>query len=196
MVTSGLVLFGSAFLWISGVGVDRVVPSVIVPQMVLMGLGMGLISTPATESILLVLPPARAGVGSAVNDATRELGGTLGVAVIGSVFSSVYAARLAEGRFADLPAPVLARAQDSVGAAGQIAARADLVGPMQEAFLAGLHAGCVVIGVLCLLGAAAAALTLPGRETRAPSEPVDLAPGPGPERTRPRVLPGNGPARS
>ena len=37
----------------------------IVPQMVLMGLGMGLISTPATESILLVLPPARAGVGSA-----------------------------------------------------------------------------------------------------------------------------------
>ena len=72
--------------------------------MVLMGLGMGLISTPATESILLVLPPARAGVGSAVNDATRELGGTLGVAVVGSLFSSVYAANLADGAFAASPA--------------------------------------------------------------------------------------------
>ena len=71
--------------------------------MVMMGLGMGLISTPATESILLVLPPARAGVGSAVNDATRELGGTLGVAVVGSIFSSVFAAHLADGLFGRTP---------------------------------------------------------------------------------------------
>ena len=76
--------------------VDVVVPGAIVPQMLLMGLGLGLITTPATESILQVLPPARAGVGSAVNDATRELGGTLGVAVVGSLFSSLYAARLVE----------------------------------------------------------------------------------------------------
>ena len=97
VVTSGLLLFGTSFLWISTVSVDASYAAVIVPQMVLMGLGMGFISTPATESILLVLPPARAGVGSAVNDATRELGGTLGVAVVGSVFSSVYAANLADG---------------------------------------------------------------------------------------------------
>ena len=63
--------------------VDAPYATAIVPQMVMMGLGMGFISTPATESILQVLPPARAGVGSAVNDATRELGGTLGVAVVG-----------------------------------------------------------------------------------------------------------------
>ena len=87
------------------------------PQMVLMGLGMGLISTPATESILLVLPPARAGVGSAVNDATRELGGTLGVAVVGSLFASLYADHLADGAFGRLPGAALAQAQDSVGAA-------------------------------------------------------------------------------
>ena len=115
-------LFGSAFLWISTVGVDASYATVIVPQMVLMGLGMGFISTPATESILLVLPPSRAGVGSAVNDATRELGGTLGVAVVGSIFSSVYAARLGDGAWAQLPGDVLAQAQDSVGAAASIAA--------------------------------------------------------------------------
>ena len=100
VVTTGLVLFGTAFLWISSVDVDTSYPTVIVPQMVMMGLGMGFISTPATESILLVLPPARAGVGSAVNDATRELGGTLGVAVVGSIFSSVYAAHLADSALA------------------------------------------------------------------------------------------------
>ena len=117
VVTTGLVLFGTAFWWISTVAVDASYAGVIVPQMVLMGLGMGLISTPATESILLVLPPARAGVGSAVNDATRELGGTLGVAVVGSLFASMYADHLADGAFGRLPGAALAQAQDSVGAA-------------------------------------------------------------------------------
>src|SRR4029078_978864 len=88
VVSTGLVAFGSAFLWISTVAVDSPYATVIVPQMILMGLGMGLISTPATESILLVLPPARAGVGSAVNDATRELGGSLAVAVVRSILAS------------------------------------------------------------------------------------------------------------
>jgi EmrB/QacA subfamily drug resistance transporter len=164
VVSTGLVAFGSAFLWISTVSVDSPYATVIVPQMILMGLGMGLISTPATESILLVLPPARAGVGSAVNDATRELGGTLGVAVVGSVFASVYAARLADGIFHSQPSAVLARAQDSVGAAQRVSAGSPrLTAALQDAFLAGLSTSCVVIGVLCLTGAVAAYLTLPGR---------------------------------
>jgi EmrB/QacA subfamily drug resistance transporter len=167
VVTTGLVLFGSAFLWIANVAVDASYASVIVPQMVLMGLGMGLISTPATESILLVLPPARAGVGSAVNDATRELGGTLGVAVVGSVFSSVYAAHLADGAFGQVP--VLGQAQGSVGAARAIAGGSpELTAAMHDAFMAGLHTGCLLIGVLCLAGAVAALFALPGRGFRAP----------------------------
>ena len=90
--------------------------------MVFIGLGLGLTTAPATESILSVLPPAKAGVGSAVNDATREAGGTLGVAVVGSVFSSVYAAHLADGAWSRLPGDVLEQAKDSVGAATAIAA--------------------------------------------------------------------------
>jgi EmrB/QacA subfamily drug resistance transporter len=171
VVTTGLVLFGSAFLWMAGTGVDASYAGVIVPQMVLMGLGMGLISTPATESILQVLPPARAGVGSAVNDATRELGGTLGVAVVGSVFSSVYAAHLADGAFGRTPASALHQAQDSVGAAHAIAAGSPaLVDAVQDAFMVGLHTGCVLVGLLCLVGAAAVAVALPGRGFRAPLE--------------------------
>ena len=58
-------------------------------QMVIYGLGMGLTSAPATESIMGAVARRQAGVGSAVNDATRLLGGTLGVAVIGSVYASL-----------------------------------------------------------------------------------------------------------
>jgi EmrB/QacA subfamily drug resistance transporter len=178
VVSTGLVAFGSAFLWISTVAVDSPYATVIVPQMILMGLGMGLISTPATESILLVLPPARAGVGSAVNDATRELGGTLGVAVVGSVFASVYAARLADGIFGSQPSEVLAKAQDSVGAAERVSAGSPrLTAALQDAFLAGLSTSCVAIGVLLLAGAVAAYLTLPGRPAI-----VDL-PAPAPSMT-------------
>ncbi len=164
VVTTGMLLFGTAFLWISTVGVDAPYGTVIVPQMVLMGLGMGAISTPATESILLVLPPARAGVGSAVNDATRELGGTLGVAVVGSYFSSVYAAHLTSGAFGSLPAPAVAAGKDSVGAAVAIAhGTPALLASVRDSFMAGLHAGSVLVAVVCLVGAVAALLFLPGR---------------------------------
>jgi len=162
-----MVLFGVAFAWISTAAVDTSYSWVIVPQMVLMGLGMGLISTPATESILLVLPPARAGVGSAVNDATRELGGTLGVAVVGSVFSSVYAAHLATGAFVQLPSARLGQASSSINAAAVITrGHPDLARALDSAFLAGLHTSCLVVAAICLAGAFAAAIALPGRPSR------------------------------
>jgi hypothetical protein len=171
VVTSGLVLFGTSFVWISTVAVDASYATVIVPQMVLMGLGMGFISTPATESILLVLPPARAGVGSAVNDATRELGGTLGVAVVGSVFSSVYAGRLADGIWSSTSPAVLEQAKDSVGAATAIAAsQPQLAQALQDAFMAGLHTASLVVGLLCLVGAAIGLVALPGRGTHVPED--------------------------
>ena len=62
--------------------------------MVLIGGGMGFTSAPATEAIMGSLSADKAGVGSAVNESTRELGAALGVAIVGSVFASVYAGRL------------------------------------------------------------------------------------------------------
>src|SRR5262245_11760970 len=173
VVTTGLVLFGSAFLWISTAAVATPYWSVIVPQMVMMGLGMGLISTPATESILLVLPPARAGVGSAVNDATRELGGTLGVAVVGSIFASVFGSHLASGSFAALPSSVLDKAQGSVGVA-QVVAGHDprLLPAFHDSFMSAMSTACVVVGLLCLAGAVASAFLLPGR-LPVPAEAVE-----------------------
>jgi len=150
--------------WIAASPVDVPYATSIVPQMVLLGLGMGLISTPATESILRVLPPARAGVGSAVNDATRELGATLGVAVVGSVFASVYGAALSGGAFDRLPEAAQDQARESVVAAAAIAqGQPELMAAARDAFMAGMHAGSALVAVLCLVGAAVAAIALPGR---------------------------------
>lgn len=167
VVVTGLLSFGTAMAWIAAtVDVDTSYAATIVPQMVLMGLGMGLISTPATESIMLVLPPARAGVGSAVNDATRELGATLGVAVIGSVFSSVFGARLVDSAFE--ATGQAEAAADSVPVAFALAgADPALLDAVRDSFLSGLAVGCTVVAALCFAAALAGLWALPGRRFHA-----------------------------
>jgi len=185
LVVTGLLLFGSAFAWVA-VSPTFMPYGVIVGQMVLMGLGLGLTTTPATESILSVLPPAKAGVGSAVNDATRETGGTLGVAVIGSIFTSIYANHLAGTSVASLPHQVAIAARESVGAAITAAAHADpsvshqLVADVNASFMSGLHVACLVAAGICGIGAIAA-LLLPGRNDAHASQPEHLVPTAAPE---------------
>jgi len=77
--------------------------------------GVGLVSAPATEAILGVVPKAKAGVGSAVNDATRLLGSTLGVAVVGSVYASMNSNRLTTRLLTQLPPGLARTAHESVG---------------------------------------------------------------------------------
>jgi EmrB/QacA subfamily drug resistance transporter len=164
IVMVGLTLLGGSFAWISVSPIDMSY-HVIVGQMIMMGLGLGLTQTPATDSILSVLPPAKAGVGSAINDATREAGGTLGVAVIGSVFASIFASHLGNSSLAQLPGSALAQARSSVGAALSIAHSAGgttLVDSVQTSFMSAFHIGCVVGAAVCWAGALAAT-ALPGR---------------------------------
>ncbi|WP_239309302.1 MULTISPECIES: MFS transporter [unclassified Frankia] len=167
IVVTGLTLFGTAFAWIA---VSATYESYlrIAAQMLIMGAGLGLTTAPATESILSVLPAAKAGIGSAVNDATREAGGTLGVAVIGSVFTSIYVHQLAGTSVAALPAQVAGAARDSVGAAIATATHAapavsqQLVADVNASFMSGLHIACLVAAGVCWLGALGG-LALPGR---------------------------------
>lgn len=162
VVGTGLAMLGASFLGVSAIGVDVDYATTIVPLMVLMGLGLGLITTPATESIMQVLPPARAGVGSAVNDATREFGGTLGVAVVGSLFSSLYGARLAGLLKGRVDPATLEQMRDSVGFTDAVAARVPgVTEAMEVAFMDGLSRGCLVVGLLCLAGSAVAWAVLP-----------------------------------
>src|SRR6478672_10407336 len=89
IIATGLTMVGLGFAWVSTASVATSYLE-IVGQMVVIGVGMGLTTAPATEAIMGVVPKEKAGVGSAVNDATRSSAGTLGVAVIGSVYASLY----------------------------------------------------------------------------------------------------------
>src|SRR4029079_10612539 len=106
VVSFGLMMFAAGMLNAAGSSLGSGYSRVFV-TMLLLGGGMGLASAPATESIMGSLPRAKAGVGSAVNDTTRELGGAFGVAIIGSVLSSLYAARLGDNLDGTVPAPAL-----------------------------------------------------------------------------------------
>src|SRR3954468_15094689 len=127
IVGSGLLAMAAFYVWVASSSVSTGYGT-IAAQMVLLGTGMGLTSAPATEAIMGVVPRAKAGVGSAVNDATRLLGGTLGVAVIGSVYASLYAARLTSALPVGLPATVDRTAHASVGAALTVAGKLNHAG--------------------------------------------------------------------
>ena len=116
VVASGLFSMAAFYVWVTTVSA-RTGYGTIAAQMVVLGTGMGLTSAPATEAIMGVVPMAKAGVGSAVNDATRLLGGTLGVAVIGSVYAALYASRLTTALPVRLSPAVVRTAHSSVGAA-------------------------------------------------------------------------------
>jgi len=95
-VTSGMVLVTAFYLWVA-LSISTTLPyPTVAAQMVVLGLGIGPTSAPATESIMGAVTARQAGIGSAVNDTTRLLGGTLGVAIIGRVALSVYSARLTD----------------------------------------------------------------------------------------------------
>ncbi|MEV4422350.1 MFS transporter [Patulibacter sp. NPDC049589] len=172
VVAGGLVLLAAGFAWTSTAAADTGYLEIAL-QMVLMGSGLGMTSAPATEAIMGVVPAAKAGIGSAVNDATRELGGTLGVAVIGSVSLSLYRDGVAGP---GVPASVLEPARESIGsalaAAGELARSGDpagagaLVRAAQGGFLDGLQAGCLTAAGVVLVGAVLVLLWLPAHPGR------------------------------
>jgi EmrB/QacA subfamily drug resistance transporter len=115
IVTIGLIAMAAFYGWVAASTSATISYGIIAVQMVLYGIGMGLTSAPATESIMGAISRRNAGVGSAVNDSTRLIGGTLGVAVIGSIYASVYGSRLTATMPASVPGQVAAIAHQSVG---------------------------------------------------------------------------------
>jgi hypothetical protein len=189
IVAGGLLAVACFYAWVSTASATTSYAT-IAAQMVLYGVGMGFTSAPATEAIMGVVPKAKAGVGSAVNDATRLLGGTLGVAVIGSVYASLYASRLTAALPTHLPASLTDAAHQSVGAALEVAGRLSQVGQTglagdvhqaaSTAFIHGLSAGCLVAGGVAIAGAIMAAVLLP-------AQPAPAAAGHPPARAQPVV---------
>ena len=163
---------------------------IVVWSMALMAAGLSLVTSPATEAVMSSLPKEKAGAGAAVNDTTRELGGTLGVAVVGSVFASAYAPQIGSflARF-PVPATAVDAARDSVAAAIVVAGRApaevqpSIVSAASTAFMDGMSNGCLVAAGVALAGAIAAFMFLPDRNTiyDDPAEAAAISSTPSPD---------------
>jgi EmrB/QacA subfamily drug resistance transporter len=186
VVAAGL-LTGAAGLAIA----SQLTPGSTYPQilvaLIVLAMGIALVMPPATESIMGSLPLAKAGVGSAVNDTTRQVGGALGVAVLGSVMMSTYRPRVTEA-IAGLPLPAEAAhaATDQVGAALRIGETlgprgAGLVEAASTGFTDGMAIAFLIGTAALVVGAIIVALYLPARaHDHEFGEPV-AAPSPTPE---------------
>jgi EmrB/QacA subfamily drug resistance transporter len=175
-VACGLGLVTIGLLSMVGLQVDSPY-SDIFWRLMLMSAGMGLTMAPATESVMGSLPIFKAGVGSAVNDTTRQVGGALGVAVIGSVLATTYGNRIGDflsGLGLPLPQAAVESAQNSIGAI-----KSGLVPKLQEmglseqaasvnaeansAFVSAVHWGVLTAAAATFLGVVMVLLFLPAR---------------------------------
>ena len=146
-------------------------------RLMLMSAGMGLTMAPATESVMGSLPIFKAGVGSAVNDTTRQVGGALGVAVIGSVLATTYGNQIGEflsGLGLPLPQAALESAQNSIGAIknglvpklqemGLSEQAATVNAEANSAFVSAVHWGVLTAAAATFIGVVMVLLFLPAR---------------------------------
>jgi EmrB/QacA subfamily drug resistance transporter len=150
-VTAGLAVFATAS---AGSGYGHYVLA-----MVIVTAGIGLSMSAATSASMQELPPAMAGVGSAVNDTTRNMGSVLGVAVFGSISASVFASRMAHvagaPRVAGSMGAVAAAAHHATGAYG-----AALLHAAASAFVTGADRAVLAGAIATLAGALIAVRTL------------------------------------
>jgi EmrB/QacA subfamily drug resistance transporter len=166
VVVAGLLLVAGALWLLSTVQLGDGY-GLVAGALALLGIGMGLTVAPATESIMGSLPLAKAGVGSATNDTTRQVGGALGVAVLGSILASSYGAAI-QPTLRGAPPQVAQAAGDSIGAATTIAAQLGpqgqgLLDAARSAFLQGMGDAVQVGAGVAALAALLVLLFLPAR---------------------------------
>lgn len=175
VIVFGLLLTGLGLYLGGQVTVDSGYVTDVLPSMVSMALGLAIVQGPATESIMGSLPLNEAGAGSAVNDTTREIGGTLGVAVLGSIVASYYTTRV-EPLLVRVPSTLMNEDQKSLVAASPLsvlelrkqelpafleAQRENLITAMKTAALQGSHAASLVAAGAVVVCALLVAIFLP-----------------------------------
>ena len=176
VVAGGLVLMAAGFGVAATCTLESAYWGRILVSMVLIAAGLAFAAGPATEAVMGSLPPAKAGTGAAVNDTTREVGGTLGVAIVGSVMASLYAPRVAAALGSlGFPAEAQDAAADSVIAGLGVASGAPeglgatAVTAVRQAFMDGLVGGSLVAAFACLLAAMGVLGFLPARQRAEPA---------------------------
>jgi EmrB/QacA subfamily drug resistance transporter len=169
IIPAGMALMGLGLLDLSTAGVHTAYPALAL-AVAIMGAGMGLVMAPASTTIMTTVPAHQAGAGSAINDTIREVGGALGIAIIGSLAAAVYRSRLAPVlATAHAPGPVAHLATSSVAAADSIGRHvgglqgSELVGAAHSAFVNAMAMGMRVAAGVALVSAIGAVFALPRR---------------------------------
>jgi MFS transporter, DHA2 family, multidrug resistance protein len=141
-----------------------------VAGIVILSLGLAPLFTLAADLAIGSAPPERAGAASGISETSSELGGALGLAVLGTVGTAVYRDHAADAFPADLPAGAAGTASDTLAGAVQVAERlphaADVLEPAREAFTQALQVAATVSGVLVVASAVMVALLVRRREER------------------------------
>jgi EmrB/QacA subfamily drug resistance transporter len=173
VVAAGFLLVALSFAGIQLL--DQTAPLwLVLADLAVQGCGMGLVLAPATEAIMAVVPREKAGAGAAVNNSVRQVGGALGVAILGSVMASAYAARLGD-TVEGLPAGAREEARESIvatlgavheaqGGDVEVArSAAAVVEPARDAFVGAMHLTALGTVGAALVATVVVLLWLPGR---------------------------------
>jgi MFS transporter, DHA2 family, multidrug resistance protein len=137
--------------------------AVIVTGTAVIGLGAGAVGTVGTDLVVTAAPAARAGSAAAISETSAELGGALGIAVLGSIGTAVYRSEVSAAMPADLPAGARETARDTLGGAVDVAGtlpgrvRTDLIDAAHQGFAQAFEVAAIVtaVAVVCLAAAAA-----------------------------------------
>jgi EmrB/QacA subfamily drug resistance transporter len=172
IMPGGMALMGLGLADLSTAGVHTAYPLIAV-AVAIMGAGMGLVMAPASNTIMTTVPAHQAGAGSAINDTIREVGGALGVAVVGSLSAAVYQSRLGSAlATAHVPGAVTHAAAGSVAAADLTGARlggvpgSELISAAHSAFVTSMALGIRVAAGVALASAVAAVFAFAPRRPR------------------------------
>jgi EmrB/QacA subfamily drug resistance transporter len=165
VVTSGMAIAGTGMLVLAVTSKVDSSYLVLAACLVVLAGGMGLTMAPSTATIMASLPHEKAGVGSAMNDTNRELGGALGIAILGSVFSTVYAASVRDAA-PGLPAGAVDDVASSLAEALRIGAGlgpdgGPVVTAARQAFVDGMGWALALGAGVILLGAVVVRLVIP-----------------------------------
>ncbi|WP_433472831.1 MFS transporter [Spirillospora sp. CA-142024] len=163
VVAAGMLLSAGGFAIFLIIGLDTSYWTML-PAMLLSGIGMGMGLTVTADTVLASVPKDRSGAASAISETATELGGALGMAILGSVLNAVY--RNVLDLPAGVPAPAASAARDSLGAALQAAANlpgtvaAQVAAAARTAFVDGMHAALLCSAAFAALVAVFALITL------------------------------------
>jgi len=158
VITAGLILVAAGLFLFTLVEVDTEYWQ-IAATFVLLGLGMGLTMAPSTTAVMDAIPESKAGVGSATNDASREIGGALGIAIGGSVLNQIYQSvitvpnsALPNAGLIESSFPAAIKIGQQMLAAGNQEG-AQLIASARDAFVEGMVGACIVAGCVALIAA-------------------------------------------